>query len=48
MSHGRVVATGPTAKTLTPKLVREVYGVDARWIDNPLTGKPMLAVGRPG
>ena len=46
MAHGRVVAAGPTAKTLTPKLVREVYGVDARWIDNPLTGKPMLAVAR--
>lgn len=46
MSHGRVVASGPTAKTLTPKLVREVYGVDARWIDNPLTGKPLLAVAR--
>jgi len=46
MAHGRVVANGPTAKTLTPKLVREVYGVDARWIDNPLTGKPMLAVAR--
>lgn len=46
MSHGRVVASGPTARTLTPKLVRGVYGVDARWIDNPLTGKPMLAVAR--
>ncbi len=46
MSHGRVVASGPTAKTLTPKLVREVYGVDARWIDNPLTGRPLLAVAR--
>ena len=46
LSHGRVVANGPTAKTLTPKLVRDVYGVAARWIDNPLTGKPMLAVAR--
>ena len=47
LAHGKVVANGPTAKTLTPKLVREVYGVDARWIDNPLTGKPLLAVARP-
>ncbi len=46
LSHGRVVATGPTRRTLTPKLVREVYGVDARWIDNPLTGTPLLAVAR--
>jgi iron complex transport system ATP-binding protein len=48
MAHGRVVASGPTAKALTPKLVREVYGVDARWIDNPLTGKRLLAVARVG
>jgi iron complex transport system ATP-binding protein len=46
MAHGRVVANGPTAETLTPQLVREVYGVDARWIDNPLTGKPLLAIAR--
>jgi iron complex transport system ATP-binding protein len=44
MSHGRVVANGPTASTLTPELVREVYRVEARWIDNPLTGQPLLAV----
>jgi iron complex transport system ATP-binding protein len=46
MAHGRVVANGPTAETLTPALVRDVYGVDARFIDNPLTGKPLLAVSR--
>jgi iron complex transport system ATP-binding protein len=47
MSHGRVVATGPTAATLTPELVREVYGIDAVWMRNPLTGRPLLAVARP-
>ena len=46
MSHGRVVAAGPTAATLTPALVHEVYGVEARFIDNPLTGKPLLVVKR--
>ncbi|HEV7742122.1 MAG TPA: ABC transporter ATP-binding protein [Pseudolysinimonas sp.] len=46
MSRGRVVAQGPTASTLTPELVHEVYGVEARFIDNPLTGKPLLAVRR--
>jgi iron complex transport system ATP-binding protein len=44
MSRGRVAATGPTLKTLTPRLVREVFGVEAQWVDNPLTGRPMLAV----
>jgi iron complex transport system ATP-binding protein len=47
MAHGRVVATGPTVATLTPELVRDVYGVEARWIDNPLTGTPLLAVRKP-
>jgi len=47
MSHGRVVASGQTAQTLTPELVREVYGIEARWMTNPLTGRPLLAVARP-
>jgi iron complex transport system ATP-binding protein len=46
LSHGRVVASGPTAETLTPALVREVYGIAAQWIENPLTGRPLLAVAR--
>ncbi len=44
LAHGRVVASGPTAEALTPELIREVYGVEARWVQNPLTGKPLLAV----
>ncbi len=47
LSHGRVVAAGPTADTLTPALVRTVYGIEARWMTNPLTGRPLLAVARP-
>jgi len=46
LAGGRVVAEGPTEQTLTPELVREVYGVEARWIDNPLTGRPLLATAR--
>jgi len=46
LSHGRVVAAGSTAETLTPALIREVYGIDARWMTNPLTGRPLLAVAR--
>jgi len=46
LSHGRVVASGPTADTLTPSLIREVYGIEARWMTNPLTGRPLLAVAR--
>ncbi|WP_229841806.1 ABC transporter ATP-binding protein [Pseudolysinimonas yzui] len=45
LSHGRVVASGPTAEALTPDLIHEVYGVRAAWTVNPLTGKPLLAIG---
>ncbi|WP_294180151.1 ABC transporter ATP-binding protein [uncultured Schumannella sp.] len=44
--HGRIVAEGPTRATLAPELVREVYGVRAVWLENPLTGRPLLAVAR--
>jgi iron complex transport system ATP-binding protein len=45
LSEGRVVAAGPTAGTLTPGLIHDVYGVSAAWTTNPLTGKPLLAIG---
>ena len=45
LADGRVVASGPTAETLTPDLIHDVYGVRAAWTTNPLTGKPLLAIG---
>lgn len=45
LAGGRVVASGPTATTLTADLVHEVYGVRAAWTTNPVTGKPLLAIG---
>lgn len=45
LQHGRVVASGPTEATLTPELIGQVYGVRAAWTTNPLTGKPLLAIG---
>jgi iron complex transport system ATP-binding protein len=44
LDAGRVVASGSPLEALTPELVREVYRVEARWGENPLTGKPLLAV----
>ena len=40
---GQVVAAGPTASTLTPALIRDVYGVDANILTNPATGRPIIA-----
>ena len=40
---GHVVAAGPTVDTLTPPLIREVYGVEATVLQNPVTGRPVIA-----
>ncbi|CAN5121017.1 ABC transporter ATP-binding protein [soil metagenome] len=40
---GRVVAAGPTADTLTPELVRDVYGVTASVLVDPATWRPVLS-----
>jgi iron complex transport system ATP-binding protein len=45
LHRGRVVAAGATEETLTPDLIRDVYGIRAAWTTNPLTGKPLLALG---
>jgi len=45
LAHGRVVESGPTAETLTPDLIHDVYGVRAAWTTNPLTAKPLLVIG---
>ena len=44
LAGGRVVAAGPTAETLTPELIREVYGVVATVLANPVTGRPVIAL----
>ncbi|MER1996231.1 MAG: ABC transporter ATP-binding protein [Arthrobacter sp.] len=46
LKDGRVVASGPTASVLTPDLIRAVYGVSAVLLKHPLTGRPLVALGR--
>jgi iron complex transport system ATP-binding protein len=43
LRHGRVFAAGPTQAVLTPELVREVYGVESSVLENPKTGRPVIA-----
>lgn len=43
MDGGRAVAAGPTTRTLTAELIREVYGVRADLLPHPVTGRPMVA-----
>ena len=42
MSEGRVVAQGPPGEVVTAPLVREVFGLAADVVPDPLTGTPML------
>jgi len=43
LRDGRVVAAGETTATLTPHLIRDVYGVRATVLTNPDTGRPVIA-----
>ena len=42
LSHGSVAATGTPGEVLTPGLLREVFGVRAATLVNPLTGRLQL------
>lgn len=42
LNHGRVVAHGPPTKVLTPRLLADVYGLDAEVTTHPRTGRPMV------
>jgi len=42
LQHGRIVRYGTPEEVLTPKLLRDVFGVYAEVQQHPLTGKPHL------
>jgi iron complex transport system ATP-binding protein len=42
MLDGRVVAEGPPAAVVTPELVRELYGVEAVVLTDPVAGTPVI------
>jgi iron complex transport system ATP-binding protein len=43
LDGGRLVAFGPPRDVLTRDLVREVFGVEARFLPDPVTGRDVLA-----
>ena len=40
MCEGRIVAAGPPAEVITEDCVRDVFGMDCRVIEDPVTGHP--------
>ena len=41
LHDGRIVADGPPEETITPALLRLVYGYEAQVIPHPRTGRPV-------
>ena len=49
MANGQVYAVGPPEEILTEQMVRDVFGLESRVIEDPVTGKPMMIpLGRHG
>jgi iron complex transport system ATP-binding protein len=42
MREGRVVAAGSPSEVVTPELVRDVFGLEAQVIDDPVSGTPLV------
>ena len=42
MREGEVVAAGPPGEVITETCVREVFGMECRVIEDPVTGTPMV------
>ncbi|AXG82747.1 ABC transporter ATP-binding protein [Streptomyces paludis] len=47
MKAGRIVAEGPPGEVVTAELVREVFGLAAVVIPDPVTGSPLVVPGMP-
>ncbi len=49
MANGKVYAVGTPEEILTEQMVCEVFGLESRVIEDPVTGKPMMIpLGRHG
>ncbi|OZV77036.1 cobalamin/Fe3+-siderophore ABC transporter ATP-binding protein [Micromonospora echinospora] len=47
MRDGRIVASGTPYEVLTPAVIREVFGLDAQVVDDPVSGTPLVVpIGR--
>jgi iron complex transport system ATP-binding protein len=44
LHHGRIVADGTPEAALTPRTLREVYGIDAQWLSVRERSAPLIAI----
>ncbi|MEE2034378.1 ABC transporter ATP-binding protein [Rhodococcus chondri] len=42
LKQGRIVRSGPPTEVITVALLREVFGLDASVIDDPVSGRPLI------
>lgn len=47
MKDGSVTALGSPESTITPQALRDVFGLDSRVIEDPVTGGPLIVPERP-
>jgi len=47
LTSGHVLAEGTPTQVLTPNLLRDTYGVAARLVPDPITGRPLLVYDEP-
>ena len=47
MKDGSVTALGSPETTITPQALRDVFGLDSRVIEDPVTGGPLIVPERP-
>lgn len=46
LKAGQIIADGAPAETITPQELREVYGMDFHVSPSPLSGRPLVVIGR--
>lgn len=47
LTSGHVLAEGTPTQVLTPNLLRDTYGVAARLVPDPITGRPLMVYDEP-
>ncbi|GAA3830880.1 ABC transporter ATP-binding protein [Brevibacterium ammoniilyticum] len=46
VQDGRIAAEGPAESTLTPSVIRDVFGIDSAILTDPVTGRPVIVPHR--